>query len=100
MCFEFTYPRTGPVIDQLTAIVGADNFFMICVGNRNYLYLSDIRSIDVVKGFLLLQGIVIFKISQPDMMKILSLSDTMPIKHFFGSKTLCESFKIYFENIG
>jgi hypothetical protein len=91
MCFEFIHSCDGELIEQINILVGEDSYFMVCIGELNYLYCNKIIT-DKIKGLLFMSSLVLCKIGEQELMSILDFNDTKRYQRFHGSKPLFHSF--------
>jgi hypothetical protein len=92
MCYEFAHHCDHAMIDQIGRMLGAGGYFMVCIGELNYLYAAGQATIDTVKGYLLLREITLHQISEPEMLRILRFPDTIVLQTMHGSKELFDRF--------
>jgi hypothetical protein len=93
MCYEFVHACKSPLIDELTKLIGADNYFLICIGNINYLYSNDAGSVAIVKGYMMMEHIVLHKIPEDEMFSVINHAGTKEFQTFHGSRALFNTFR-------
>ena len=93
MCFEFLHDCKSPLIDQLTKIAGTTTFFIVCIGQLNYLYISNSNMTDTVTGFLTGNGIKLHPLPAWEMLSVLEHPATREYQIFHGSQLLYNEFR-------
>ena len=92
MCYEFVHPCESPVISQIMHLAGEDGCFLICIGHLNYLYCSEINSVQVIRIFLTEKGIALHKLSEREMYSVINHPGIKEWKTFHGSQDLFDIF--------
>ena len=92
MCYEFVHACKSPLIDELAKLIGADNYFLICIGNLNYLYSGNVGSIAIVKGYMMMERIILHKLPEDEMFSVITHAGTKAFQTFHGSQALFNTF--------
>ncbi len=91
MNYEFAYPCDDPITTKIN-IIGGQNYFLVCIGNLNYLHSEKKPVIDKIRGLLFLENVVLHSIPDDEMIDILLFPETAPFQLVHGNKALLKTF--------
>jgi hypothetical protein len=91
MCYEFAHSCNDLFLNKIAAS-GGEKYFLICIGNLNYLFSDDQDTIENIRGVLFLENVVPHIITEEDLNDVLLVGETITFQKFHGNKTLYKSF--------
>ena len=93
MCYEFVQACESSLIDELTRLIGSDDYFLLCFGNLNYFYCNDIATIQSVYETLASKSIKLHEIEEVDLLCV--INDKYMREHhvFHGNAVLLSKFR-------
>ncbi len=93
MCYEFLYVSNGNFVEQVNNIFEKEVYLMVCIGHLNYLYATNIYSIQRLTQLLLAKGLSIHPIEEEEMVDILLNPHTLEFQICYGDRDLLPQLK-------
>jgi hypothetical protein len=93
MCYEFVHACKSPLIDQITSLIGASNYFLVCIGSINYFYCKDTAATAIVRGLLMIDHTALHNLSESEMLSVIDFPALKAFETFHGDAKLLSEFK-------
>ena len=93
MCYEFVHACKSPLIDHITSLIGAGNYFLVCIGGINYFYCQQAAAAAIVRGLLMIDHIVLHNLSESEMLSVIDFPALKAFETFHGDAKLLSEFR-------
>jgi hypothetical protein len=91
MCYEFAHRCNDRIIDKIGGI-GALNYFLVCIGDLNYLFTNSALAVEKIRVLLFVEQVALHIISEDELHEILLVPETIACQKFNGNKDVYLQF--------